>query len=274
MKITNDTGYLSPAVKTNWDSTAKNAISKVVDKMLKTDMKPSFSMIVKEDKEDYTHNAVRSTTIHRNRLVAIMEEKRERIADRRLSASAKARGKQNASLLGGYLSPTVKTNWDSTAKNAISKVVDKMLKTDMKPSFSMIVKEDKEDYTHNAVRSTTIHRNRLVAIMEEKRERIADRRLSASAKARGKQNASLLGGNDERCHWPITCQNRYRGRNEDLAERSKKMESSASENRKARVVGKEASCKAAKLNEEKEETPTKQTNQEESKMTPKRAKHD
>ncbi|KAK3756755.1 hypothetical protein RRG08_018477 [Elysia crispata] len=47
MKITNDTGYLSPTVKTNWDSTAKNAISKVVDKMLKTDMKPSFSMIVK-----------------------------------------------------------------------------------------------------------------------------------------------------------------------------------------------------------------------------------
>ncbi|KAK3756753.1 hypothetical protein RRG08_018475 [Elysia crispata] len=47
MKITNDTGYLSPTVKTNWDSTAKNAISKVADKMLKTDMKPSFSMIVK-----------------------------------------------------------------------------------------------------------------------------------------------------------------------------------------------------------------------------------
>ena len=64
--------------------------------------------------------------------------------------------------------------------------------------FKKLSTEDKEDYTHNAVRSTTIHRNRLVAIMEEKRERIADRRLSASAKARGKQNASLLGGNDER----------------------------------------------------------------------------
>ena len=73
---------------------------------------------------------------------------------------------------------------------------------------------------------------------------------------------------------PITCQSRYRGRNQDLVERSKKMENSASENRKVREVGKEASYKAAKLNEEQEETPRKQTNQEESKMTPKRAKHD
>ncbi|KAK3744944.1 hypothetical protein RRG08_048340 [Elysia crispata] len=101
------------------------------------------------------------------------------------------------------------------------------------------------------------------------------------ASERGDYDLSSMRKRQKECHfcqnishWPITCQSRYRGRNEDLSERSKKMESSASENRKARVVGKEISCKAAKLNEEKEETPTKQTNQEESKMTQKRAKHD
>ncbi|KAK3759066.1 hypothetical protein RRG08_022055 [Elysia crispata] len=72
-------------------------------------------------------------------------------------------------------------------------------------------------------------------------------------------------------HWLITCLNRYRGRTEDLVERSKKMESIASDNRKETEVGKEASRKFAKLNEKKEETPTKLTNQEESKIQ-KRAK--
>ena len=49
------------------------------------------------------------------------------------------------------------------------------------------------------------------------------------------------------------------------------MESIASDNRKETEVGKEASRKFAKLNEKKEETPTKLTNQEESKIQ-KRAK--
>ena len=51
------------------------------------------------------------------------------------------------------------------------------------------------------------------------------------------------------------------------------MESIASDNRKETEVGKEASRKDAKLNEKKEEAPTKLTNQEESKIQ-KRAKHD
>ncbi|KAK3772352.1 hypothetical protein RRG08_031376 [Elysia crispata] len=59
----------------------------------------------------------------------------------------------------------------------------------------------------------------------------------------------------------------YRGRTEDLVERSKRMESSASETRKETEVGKEASRKAAKLNEEKEETPQKQRYQDDTKKS-------